>query len=77
LDRAGAKVSYDRPTIDAQSMQNEATARTYHAEHGEAGRVGQQNITCAHRGNPVFFKTAASLLKLILDNPLKYLKKID
>jgi hypothetical protein len=40
-----------------QSVQNEATAKTFHAENGEAGKIGQQNITCAHRGNPVFSKS--------------------
>lgn len=29
---------------------------TDHAEYGEAGKVGLQNITCVLRGNPVFSK---------------------
>jgi hypothetical protein len=62
----GTKDPYDQPVIDVQSVQNEAIAETFHAENGEAGNVGQQNITCAHRGNLSFFKTAATKLMLIM-----------
>jgi hypothetical protein len=35
---------------------------TDHAEEGEAGKVGLQNITCVHRGNPVFSKPPLACL---------------
>jgi hypothetical protein len=60
LDRAGAKYSHDQPT-SVQSLQNKATGTNY-AEHGEAGKVGLQNITCVHRGNSVFSKTPVQYL---------------